>query len=51
VRTIMVPAAVELLDDRIWWPSIAKGGGGALKEEAPVVHEPVAESERAGSVP
>ena len=26
VRTIMVPAAIELLGDRIWWPSTAKGG-------------------------
>ena len=25
VRTIMVPAAVELLGDRIWWPSTARG--------------------------
>jgi uncharacterized membrane protein YdfJ with MMPL/SSD domain len=25
VRTIMVPAAVELLDDRIWWPSTGEG--------------------------
>jgi RND superfamily putative drug exporter len=32
VRTIMVPAAIELLGDRIWWPSTAKGGGGALRE-------------------
>jgi len=32
VRTIMVPAAVELLGDRVWWPSTAKGGGGALRE-------------------
>jgi RND superfamily putative drug exporter len=32
VRTIMVPAAVELLGDRIWWPSTAKGRGG-LREE------------------
>ena len=24
VRTIMVPAAVELLGDRIWWPSTAQ---------------------------
>jgi RND superfamily putative drug exporter len=31
VRTIMVPAAVELLGDRIWWPSTAQGGG-ALRE-------------------
>jgi putative drug exporter of the RND superfamily len=27
VRTIMVPAAIELLGDRVWWPSTAKGGG------------------------
>jgi RND superfamily putative drug exporter len=26
VRTIMVPAAIELLGDRIWWPSTASGG-------------------------
>ena len=32
VRTIMVPAAVELLGDKIWWPSTAQGGGG-LREE------------------
>ena len=25
VRTIMVPAAVELLGDKIWWPSTAHG--------------------------
>jgi RND superfamily putative drug exporter len=44
VRTIMVPAAVELLGDRIWWPSTARGGGHALREstepERPVA-EPV----------
>jgi putative drug exporter of the RND superfamily len=34
VRTIMVPAAVELLGDRIWWPSTARGRGG-LVHEAP----------------
>jgi putative drug exporter of the RND superfamily len=34
VRTIMVPAAVELLGDRVWWPSTAKGGGRALREHA-----------------
>ncbi|HEX8648135.1 MAG TPA: MMPL family transporter [Thermoleophilaceae bacterium] len=33
VRTVMVPAAVELLGDRIWWPSDPKGGGGALTEQ------------------
>ena len=27
VRTIMVPAAVELIGDKIWWPSTAKAGG------------------------
>ena len=26
VRTIMVPAVVELIGDRIWWPSTATGG-------------------------
>jgi RND superfamily putative drug exporter len=32
VRTIMVPAAVELIGDRIWWPSTA-AGGAVLHEE------------------
>jgi putative drug exporter of the RND superfamily len=32
VRTIMVPAAVELIGDKIWWPSTAQAGG-ALREE------------------
>ena len=32
VRTIMVPAAVELLGDKIWWPSTAQAGG-ALRED------------------
>ncbi|HYH60654.1 MAG TPA: MMPL family transporter [Solirubrobacterales bacterium] len=32
VRTIMVPAAVELIGDKIWWPSTAESGG-ALHEE------------------
>ena len=41
VRTIMVPAAVELLGDRVWWPSTARGGGHALREHA---EEPVAET-------
>jgi putative drug exporter of the RND superfamily len=34
VRTIMLPAAVELIGDRIWWPSTAQGGRAALHEEA-----------------
>lgn len=33
VRTIMVPAAVELLGDRVWWPSSARGRGGLVHEE------------------
>jgi RND superfamily putative drug exporter len=33
VRTIMVPAAVELIGDKVWWPSTAQGGGGALHED------------------
>ncbi len=33
VRTIMVPAAVELLGDKIWWPSTADRGG-ALRERS-----------------
>nr|MDQ5807309.1 MMPL family transporter [Actinomycetota bacterium] len=40
VRTVMVPAAVELLGDRVWWPSTAKGGGGALRESAEPEDEP-----------
>jgi RND superfamily putative drug exporter len=32
VRTIMVPAAVELLGDRIWWPSGPGGGAHAIGE-------------------
>ena len=33
VRTIMVPAAVEVIGDKIWWPSTAAGGGRVLHEE------------------
>jgi RND superfamily putative drug exporter len=33
VRTIMVPAAVELIGDKIWWPSTADRGG-ALRERS-----------------
>lgn len=32
VRTIMVPAAVEIIGDKVWWPSTAKGGS-ALSEK------------------
>jgi putative drug exporter of the RND superfamily len=33
VRTIMLPAAVELIGDRIWWPSDPSGGLRALRGE------------------
>jgi RND superfamily putative drug exporter len=45
VRTIMVPAAVELLGDRIWWPSSASGGSRALGE-TPAPQEPSPALER-----
>ena len=32
VRTIMVPAAVEVIGDKVWWPSTARAGG-RLREE------------------
>jgi RND superfamily putative drug exporter len=32
VRTVMVPAMIELLGDRVWWPSSASGGERALGE-------------------
>jgi RND superfamily putative drug exporter len=35
VRTIMVPAAVELIGDRIWWPSSPSGGTRVLSETPP----------------
>ncbi len=47
VRTIMVPAAVELLGDRVWWPSTARGGGHALREHAEPEQEAVPEPGRA----
>jgi putative drug exporter of the RND superfamily len=46
VRTIMVPAAVELLGDRIWWPSTARRVG-ALREKTDAELE--AEAEPAGA--
>ena len=42
VRTIMVPAAVELIGDKVWWPSTAKAGGGALRERSSDTHPPLA---------
>ena len=41
VRTIMVPAPVEFLGDRVWWPSTARDGGHALREHAEPDEEPV----------
>ena len=45
VRTIMVPAAVELIGDWIWWPSSAQGKTRLLHEE--LGDEERAEQERA----
>jgi RND superfamily putative drug exporter len=42
VRTIMVPAIIELVGDRVWWPSTPSGGARAL-------HEPAAEAEPAAA--
>jgi RND superfamily putative drug exporter len=33
VRTIMLPAAVEIIGDRIWWPSDPSGGLRALRAD------------------
>jgi RND superfamily putative drug exporter len=35
VRTIMVPAAVELIGDKVWWPSSPSGGRRGLAEPPP----------------
>ena len=43
VRTIMVPAAVEVLGDRVWWPSTARGGRHALREHVEAEDSAVAE--------
>src|SRR4051812_3835138 len=40
VRTIMVPAAVELIDDKIWWPSSPSGGRPVLSEKPPEAEPP-----------
>jgi putative drug exporter of the RND superfamily len=32
VRTIMVPALIELVGDRVWWPSTASGGRHVLHD-------------------
>jgi RND superfamily putative drug exporter len=52
VRTIMVPAAIELIGDKIWWPSTAKSGGGALRErtsdEGQMAHDALPAADSAG---
>ena len=40
VRTIMVPAAVELIGDKIWWPSTASGGTRMFQDRAEERGEP-----------
>ena len=45
VRTIMVPAAVELLGDKIWWPSTASGGTRMFHDRAEAEPGPPAEPE------
>jgi RND superfamily putative drug exporter len=39
VRTIMVPAAVELIGDKIWWPSTARCAHPGFVHEAPAEEE------------
>ena len=47
VRTIMLPAAVELIGDKIWWPSDPQGGLRVLRgEEAAAEGEPAAAGAR-----
>jgi RND superfamily putative drug exporter len=47
VRTIMVPAAVELIGDRVWWPSTAKRG--AVLHEDTGEHVAVQPADAGGS--
>ena len=48
VRTIMVPAAVEVIGDKIWWPSTARAGGRIREETG---EHPLPEPCRGGLVP
>ncbi len=34
VRTIMLPAAIELIGDKVWWPSTASGGTRIFRDRA-----------------
>jgi RND superfamily putative drug exporter len=38
VRTIMVPAIIELVGDRVWWPSSPSGGAHVLHESVTSRH-------------
>jgi RND superfamily putative drug exporter len=49
VRTIMVPAAVELIGDRIWWPSSPSGGRRGLGESSPAGEPPPLQEPPPGS--
>jgi len=44
VRTIMLPAAVELIGDRIWWPSTAQGGSQLFHDKVEPTPEPALEA-------
>jgi len=46
VRTIMVPAAVELIGDKIWWPSTAQEAGVLHEQVDEVPGEPEPQPER-----
>ncbi len=45
VRTIMVPAAVEVIGDKIWWPSTAQAGGRIREDTG---EQPLPEPTEAG---
>jgi RND superfamily putative drug exporter len=49
VRTIMVPAAVELIGDKVWWPSSPGGGRRVLSEAPPEGESPPPAAEPAPS--
>jgi RND superfamily putative drug exporter len=48
VRTIMVPAAVELIGDKVWWPSTAQGAGVLHEDTGEHPAVPVPAPEEAG---
>jgi putative drug exporter of the RND superfamily len=40
VRTIMLPAAIELLGDRVWWPSTPQGGSQIFRDSSDTGESP-----------